>query len=61
MLAFLGVCSKLPAQRSFGTINPLRVSRSFPPTLTPYCSITQIPTNTSGCTQLGLLIFMDRG
>ena len=61
MLAFLGVCSKLPVQLSFGTINPLHVSRSFPPTLTPYCSITQIPTNTSGCTQLGLHIFVDWG
>ena len=61
MPAFVDARSKLPVQRSFGTINPLRISRSSPPTLTPYCSITQTPMNTSGCTQLGLLIFMDRG
>ena len=61
MPAFVGAHSKLPVQRSFGTINPLPVSRSSPPTLTPYCSIAQTPTNTSGCMPLGLLIFMDRG
>ena len=61
MPTFVDAHSKLPVQRSFGTINPLPVSWSSPPILTPYCSIAQTPTNTSGCTQLGLLIFMDQG